>query len=582
MLARNSFSSAIMVDVDYLNFGKLISGTEGFGSAPQGLGVTSRSAGLRPEHDGDLRLNTLLEAQVFSPSMIDPKMADKGLLLIRTLPATPATPRGRTVFVRARFRHEGSMGVDSRPHQQASIWVVGAENWYRHSARILAKVSSELDAEPDRADNNERFGVPPKTVSLEAKGLTGKEISNERWRYAYYCILDLLLQPKLSDIKPREGEVTFGADIFEREADFLAVVGAALTELPSWYDRWNDIRICSGLRSSSGLSIRYLPSEPRTTAIDIRPRIDSIKSRVADLNMRGATRTTLGAIAASRPATAPVAPAVPNPVRSIIADAERSLQASQPARPAGSDRPVPGLDPRGMAEQFRSDLRSYRDAPCDATAQRLVKAAIQAQNIHAREMLKTSEDHVTLDAICSTLEAPLRPLPIGSLYDRMVLVSLLPPAAPVEQWRAAFWSAVARLGVLLPAERERLHRLPQNRNEELRHELNRTYKNSQELSDWLRYVGTGAGARGLSVPDPSFLESLRQRLKHLLDGLGLADEKGINKKVIVGGNFILDRQQLLEAHGLLMHGLATNLINLINEQNVSAQSRLRTDLSREF
>ncbi|MGJ5089002.1 hypothetical protein ACQR06_26050 [Bradyrhizobium sp. HKCCYLRH1065] len=569
-----------MVDVDYLNFGKLISGTEGFGSAPQGLGVTSRSAGLRPEHDGDLRLNTLLETQVFSPSMIDPKVADKGLLLIRTLPASPATPRGRTVFVRARFRHEGSTGVDSRPHQQASIWVVGAENWYRYSARILAKVSSELDAEPDRADNNERFGVPPKTVSLEAKGLMAKDISNERWLYAYYCILDLLLQPKVSDVKPREGEVTFGADIFEQEADFLTVVGAALAELPYWYDRWDDIRICSGLRSSSGLSIRYLPSEPRTSAVDIRPRIEGINSRVALLNRGGATRTTLGAIAASRPAAAPPARPAPNPVGSMIADTERSWQTGQSARP--SDRPAPGLDPREIAEQFRSDLRIYRDAPCDATAQRLVKAAKQAQNVHAREILRTSEDHTTLDAICSTLEPPLRPLPIGGLYDRMVLLSLLPPTPALEQWRTAFWSAVARMGVLLPAERERLQRLPQIRSEEFRDELNKTYKNSQELSDWVRYVGTGASTRGLPVPDIPFLESLRSRLRHLLDGLGLADEKGINKKVIVGGNFLLDRQQLLDAHGVLMHGLATNLINLLNEHNVSAQNRSRTDLSREF
>src|ERR1700733_2702610 len=129
MLARNPISDAIMIDVDYLHFGKLISTADGR-AAPEGLGVTSRSRGLKAEHDGELRLNTLLEVQVFSPAMIDSRMADKGLLLVRTLPGTAAAPKGRTVFVRARFRQESSQSSDSRPHQQASIWVVNADKWY--------------------------------------------------------------------------------------------------------------------------------------------------------------------------------------------------------------------------------------------------------------------------------------------------------------------------------------------------------------------------------------------------------------------------------------------------------------------
>jgi hypothetical protein len=565
MLARNPISDAIMIDVDYLNFGKLISSADGLSAAPEGLGVTSRSSGLKAEHDGELRLNTLLEVQVFSPAMIDPKMADKGLLLVRTLPATAAAPRGRTVFVRARFRQESSTSSDSRPHQQASIWVVSADKWNQHPAAILAKVGMELEAEPDSADGRrQRFGVPPKEVALDVPHGSDENTSNEKWKYAHYRILDMLLR-ELNDKRPPDRDVTFGSDVFDTEAEFLTVVGRTLRELPLDFERWKDIRIGSGLRSSGGLTIRYLPSEEKTIGDEIPPeRIVSIRYRQEKAWGGQPPRRSLSAMPSGKPSTATLPPsglaarAAP-PASQFTA---RTAPAASEAAPgaATNQKGLGAVAPGAAARDFRFSLIAYRENKNEKAAGDLIAAATNAKGANVRPRIEQLEQGLglTYDAVCSVMVEPPGLLPLGALYDRALLLSRMPASPVADQWFEALSAALAKAGVLLPKELSRLQALNEKlpRNETLRD----AYRNSQELALWLKQVRTNPGAT-IAIPDLSFVRKLLGRLDAISLGLSLQSDGGINNEVMIRANFVLSQSELFEAHRDLLKCAVTNLCN---------------------
>jgi hypothetical protein len=559
MLAINPISDAIMIDVDYLNFGKLISSADGLSAAPEGLGVTSRSRGLKAEHDGELRLNTLLEVQVFSPAMIDAKLVDKGLLLVRTLPRTAAAPRGRTVFVRARFRQESSTSSDSRPHQQASIWVLNADMWYAHPAAILAKVGKELEAEPDSADGRQRFGAAPKEVMLAGTHASGEDTHNAKWRYAYYCILDMLLREIGSDARPHDREITFGSDVFGTEAEFLAVVGGALQDLPLDFERWKDIRIGSGMRSSGGLIIRYLPSEEKTMTAEIsQERVVSIRRR-REREWGGqpvrAAKATLQPISPTEPATGPA----------VATNASAAVGA-----------PATGPSAKDAARDFQFSLTAYQNNPNRNTARDLMKSAEQVESTNAIHCMESLDNRLTFAAISSMTREPRAGLPLGALYDRVLFLSRLPSSPVADQWFEAFLAAISKAGVLLPKELGRLQGSMLDEKLARNEKLRETYKNSQELRTWLKQVQTNPDA-ALYGHDLGFLRKLRGRLDAILAGLSYQGDRGIHRDVIIGANLMLSPSELFDAHGDLLKCAVANLYNALSYQGLAADKDLVVD-----
>lgn len=599
MLARHSSSDAIstsdaiMIDVDFLNFGKLISSADGL-AAPEGLGVTSRSRGLKADDDGELRLNALLEVQVFSPAMIDQKQADKGLLLVRTLPGASTGSKRRTVFVRARFRQESTTSSDNRPHQQASIWVANADTWFEHPAAILTKVGSELEAEPDRADDGQRFGAPPKKVLLHGAYASGEQATHEKWKYAYFSILDMVLR-ELGDTRPNDREVTFGSDVFDTEAEFLTVVGSALQELPLDFERWKDIRIGSGMRSSGGLNIRYLPSEENTMKGAISPeRIVSIKYRRDSVWGRHSvreTKTVSPPMPSNRPADYAPAPAATTSLAAAPLPADPLARpapaaAETPIGPAPGQQRFSALSAKEAARDFQIDLMAYRRGPNETTAQKLIATAAQV-DVDARKSLELAELSLVFDAIRSVTRGPSALLPLGTLYDRVRLVSRLPRSDVTDSWFQAFWQAIVRAGVLLPTEQERL--LASQLSDRLapKDELRKVYKNSQELRSWLGQVRTDpAGA--IAIPDLSFLGKLRDRLGGISAGLSAAHDQGINEEVLVRSGALLNAKELITVHRDLLLCMATNLFNTHNyyrnaaSDGDRAENSSQTQLTRTF
>ena len=273
MLVATRVGGSVVIEVEHLNFGKLVDSQDGLIRAPDALGVTRRSRGLVAERDGELRLSALLDVQIFSTSLIDPVMEGKGVLLVRTLPRTPTDKFARTVIVRARFRQDTGAGADRRPHQQASIWVLSNPVWRECAASILARAET-LEAIPDRADEprSDRFDAPAERVEL----LPPEDVGKHRKSEPVMRILDAVL-PKSFGERGGDHDVVFGRDAagFATEAQFLAAVGCALHALPEDFARWDDICIGSGLRNSRPeiLIIRYLPSEPTPAYREDRLRV---------------------------------------------------------------------------------------------------------------------------------------------------------------------------------------------------------------------------------------------------------------------------------------------------------------------
>src|SRR5437868_14876334 len=109
MLVAPRLGDTVMIEVEHLNYGKLVS-TERGPVSSEGYGVTRRSSGVDPASVSDLRLNALLDVSMFDTEMIDAGMAAEGLLFVRTSPGASGAFSNRTVLVRARFRPENGDG----------------------------------------------------------------------------------------------------------------------------------------------------------------------------------------------------------------------------------------------------------------------------------------------------------------------------------------------------------------------------------------------------------------------------------------------------------------------------------------
>jgi hypothetical protein len=521
MLAATRISDAVMIDVDYLNFGKLVAAPGGHVRPPEGLGVTRRSRGLKPDQDGELRLSTLLDVQVFSPAMIDAALAGTGPLLVRTLPRAAAWPQGRAVFVRARFRQETDGGSDSRMHQQASVWVVQADMWRQHPVAILAKVSKELRAEPDRVDEPGRFGAPPKEVSLDGGATENWHAGNTPEENAYYRILDMLLPQRIMDSRTKDREVSFGADVFETEAGFLAVVGRALQALPDSFSEWNDICVSSGLRQSrGGLLIRYLPSEPTPSGVEID--IISVQRRLKEIS------GTIDRVSEWSPA------------KRVLSSTRQA--AAQPAADAASN-------PRGAALTFDLSLAGYRDNGEPRSARELVEAAKLVSASGRGELRRDIRG--AFDAVIGAFSAPQCELPWGTLFDRALLLSSLSRSTEfswsikMRAYLEALVQAISGAGILLPAEIKHLEQDRQISDYVLDHyQLTQIVRDSGALAAWLDKEGRSAYA---SIPDVSVFKNLHRRLPAILVPWSAQDDCGVHAKVLVKADAILSPSEVAEA-----------------------------------
>jgi hypothetical protein len=531
MLAATRISDAVMIDVDYLNFGKLVAAPGGHVRPPEGLGVTRRSRGLKPDEDGELRLSTLLDVQVFSPAMIDAALAGTGPLLVRTLPRTAAWPQGRAVFVRARFRQETDGGSDSRMHQQASVWVVQADMWRQHPVAILAKVSKELRAEPDRVDEPGRFGAPPKEVSLDGGATENWHAGNTPEEDAYYRILDMLLPQRIMDSRTKDREVSFGADVFETEAGFLAVVGRALQALPDSFSEWNDICVSSGLRQSrGGLLIRYLPSEPTPSGAEID--IISVQRRLKEIS------GTIDRVSEWSPA------------KRVLPSTRQA--AAQPAADAASN-------PRGAALTFDLSLAGYRDNAEPRSARELVEAA-KLVSVSGRGQLRT-EIRGAFDAVIGALSAPRGEMPLGTLFDRALLLSSLSRSTELGAYLEALVQAISGAGILLPAEIKHLEQDRQINGYVLHHyQLTQIVRDSEALAAWLDKEGTSTYA---SIPDVSVFKNLHRRLPAILVSSSAQDDCGVHAKVLVKADAILSLSEAAEAKDNMLRAALSLLCTVL-------------------
>jgi hypothetical protein len=150
-------------------------------------------------------------------------------------------------------------------YQQAAIWFINWEDWRKYSAGILL-AAAELEANPDYVDDQNRFNDSPCKFEFPSwNGDIDRELSP-----ALRKIINILLPSELGGGLGSDRSITFGADEFGSEAEFLAAVAGALQLLPPTYGAWQDISIASGLRHErNGLFLRYLPSASGQSGPDI-------------------------------------------------------------------------------------------------------------------------------------------------------------------------------------------------------------------------------------------------------------------------------------------------------------------------
>jgi hypothetical protein len=570
MLAVTRISDAVMVDVAFLHFGKLVS-RNSLVRAPEGMGVTSRSEGLTAEDDGDLRLNTLLETQVFSPAMIDAKMADAGLLLVRTIAPTQRVAYARTVFVRARFRQESDGSSDSRVHQQAAIWVVKSDLWCQHPAAILAKVGVDLVAEPDYVDDPKRFDAPRKLVALD-NPILGANPGNPKANDAFWRILDVLLPERFGERRSKDRSVTFGHDVFNNEPEFLTTVGRALQALPrtgKHFPHWNDISIGSGLRQPrGGLLIRYLKSEktPEDGLISSEDErnnlITSIRSRI---RLVGGTLEEAADQRPQRPKAAGVvlsSLARPKPDAAAYGNQPRPAAAS----PAASVRSREASTPAEATQTFRSRLKTYRDIKDERAAQALIDAADSVRlSGGLRQMV--GHDRSACEGVLAAGGRPQPNLPLGALYDRALLLSRLPNASTAGAWFEALTEAIFKAGVLLGPELDRFLKVPSIFGEKSREAM----QNSRELAAWLKELRSDPNSETFPT-NLHFLKKLRTRLNDMSAARSRTDDHGIHQDVMIQTNMMLGSSDLPAVQDQLLHSMAANLYTTLFHYHVIASN----------
>src|SRR5262245_14071931 len=458
MLTAPCLGSTLMVDIEHLNYGKLVNRVDGRVPSTEGYGVTRRSKGLSPNGDSAVRLPALLDVRRFDDDLIDPKAQRRGILLVRTLPAGPDAP-SRAVLVRARLRPEDGEDGRGRLYQQAAIWFIRWEDWQRYPAGILL-AAAELEADPDYVDDDNRFNDRPRQFRFPPwAGDIHQELSP-----ALRKILNVLLP---SDIMHEAGDdrsITFGEDEFVTEAEFLATVADALQLMPANYGRWEDISVASGLcHERKGLFIRYLPSVRGQSGPDIpeqliRRRLErrtprAMPRRVADSVTAG---TFLGDAATfgSRPVMQlepRAATTTPWPAPVPSASAAAQVNASDRRRPAA-----------GRLDDFRNALGQYRNRADDRSATYLLMTIDRLGNLEPATYEASSAgralDHEQeiLRRVRSVFTADIVELPLGALFDLTSLFWWVRRDAMYHKFFGPLVSAVqwklARARVLLPAE----------------------------------------------------------------------------------------------------------------------------------
>lgn len=256
--------------LERLNYGKLASDATLRIPATEGYGVTRRSRNLRAEDDSLLSPSRLTGMRRLEPGRIDAAARRLGGLVARVAPEQESR---RAVFLRARFRPEDGEGGQGRLYQQSAIWIVNSAAWRRHPAALLAMAGADLEARPDLVtqDRASRFGDEP--LSYLVRGLdpgdvwSAMEDALKKYRWAAPTLEFLARGAERGE----DATLTFGADDFVTEADFLAAMGLALQFLPMSYPRWREISVVSGLRCApQGLCLRYLPSLRAKAAADAR------------------------------------------------------------------------------------------------------------------------------------------------------------------------------------------------------------------------------------------------------------------------------------------------------------------------
>lgn len=260
--AVRSETGNIMLTVEYLNYGKLVSADGTVAPVSSGLGITRLSGGLDQREAASLDLASLFGTREFGLDTIDEASAATGALLVRSMPVARGSLAGRTVFARVRHRKDREHGGNARMHPQASMWIATADDWRRYPAALLAAAADRLHAEPDTSDEPQSRRIGGKALGIDIPdGNQRSEMPDQVWR-----ILDTLtggVPGTLSDRSQR-----FGSDPeygFSDESAFLDAVGMALQELQRYsgaFSRWSDISVCSGATVRlGGLFIGYAPSD---------------------------------------------------------------------------------------------------------------------------------------------------------------------------------------------------------------------------------------------------------------------------------------------------------------------------------
>jgi hypothetical protein len=556
-----------MVDVAFLHFGKLVS-RNGLLRAPETLGVTSRSVGLTADDDGDLRLHILLETQMFSPAMIDAAMADPGLLLVRTIAPTQRVKDARTVFVRARFRQESAGSSGSRVHQQAAIWVVRSDLWCQHPAAILAKVGEAdgLRANPDYVEDPKRFEAPRLLVALD-KPILGADTANPKLDDAFWRILDTLLPERTVERRSTDRNVTFGYDVFDDEQQFLETVGRALQALPRTskdFPQWSDISIGSGLRQPrGGLLIRYLKSEKTSngalvsTADERNHLITSVTNRIDQVS--GKLRDD------AEPRTPRVVTTEAVPPFLLRPKPDVAVYRIQPGPAAAPVSNVDASTPDDAARRFALRLVAYRAEEDERSAQALVDAAEIVRLSGGLEQL--GADRSACEGVLAASGRPQPGLPLGSLYDRALLLSRLPNASTAGSWFEALTEAIFNAGVLLGPEVDRFLKVPSIFGDKSLEAI----QNSRELTAWLKALRSDPNSE-MFPTNLHFLKRLCTRLNDMSAARSRTEDHGIHQDVMIQTNMMLGSNDLPDVQDQLLQSAVANLYTTLFHYHVIASN----------
>ena len=494
MLTAPRPDCTLMVEIEHLHYGKLVSGEEGRVPSSEDHGVTRRSRGLHASDDHAVRLPALLDVKRFDNELIDPGVNKRGILLVRTLqPRLKGVPE--VVLVRARLRPEDGDGGHSRLHQQAAIWFVEWNDWREHPSGIL-RAASELRAIPDRIDDPKpRFDVDRLQFPFQ------------RWEGRMPATLSPGLKKILNLLLTADSarSISFGVDDFATEAEFLLTVGEALELLPGNYGRWDEISIASGLRHErDGLYIRYLPSSVQVSGPDVDERMikQKLDSKSPKLNTPRQPavvqltpkppKTAPAEVAPEMRATAPVAtPVSAAPMPDAAAHATM-LAASRPAQ-------------NGLAAVFAKTLNEYyyrgKDSHSAKEFLRSAAALLEATGaITSQTTFKTGDFGLTqhelaaLEAVRVLRQDRASSLPFGALID---LAELFLHLRQDRQWADVAETILtitrrkfAKLYILFPVELALMEKY-QDGLEFLRDQLDarEVFERSQRLKAWLVRVG---------------------------------------------------------------------------------------------